>query len=55
MMEKEIAYAKDIANGLWENHYKEQSPFFEVSDDLMVILSQIDNMIVDLTLKDKGV
>lgn len=46
MSESEIAleYAKRIATAMWQKHWKEDSPDFKTFDDLMGVLSQIDNM-----------
>jgi hypothetical protein len=41
-------YAKDIAIHLWEEHYQDDAPEWEPLDDLMGVLSQIDNMTTTL-------
>ena len=40
----ELRYAKQLAINLWEKHYKGSSPDWEPLDDLMGVLTQIDNM-----------
>jgi hypothetical protein len=46
----EVEYAKSLAVSLWRNHYKETAPNWEPFDDLMGLLSQIDNMTCRLVL-----
>jgi hypothetical protein len=46
---KEYAYAKDLATYLWQTHYKADASEWEPCEDLMGVLTQIDNMIVGLT------
>ena len=41
-------YAKEIAIHLWEEFYKKESPEWQPLDDLMGVLTQIDNMTVGL-------
>jgi len=50
-MNDEYEYAKDIAIHIWENNYKDQAPEWEPLDDLMGVLTQIDNMTCDLGVK----
>ena len=45
----EYEYAKDLATYLWKTHYKHDAPDWEPCEDLMGVLTQIDNMIVGLT------
>ena len=52
-MRSEYEYAKDIATHLWESNYKSNSPEWEPCDDLMGVLSQIDNMTTGLTIQTK--
>ena len=47
-MTKEYDYAQHIAVCLWEKHYKKKAPDWEPLEDLMGVLSQIDNMTVGL-------
>lgn len=42
-------YAKRLATSLWGKHYKEAAPLWEVCEDLMGVLTQIDNMVSGLT------
>ena len=44
----EYECAKDLAIHLWEKHYKDKDPEWEPCDDLMGVLTQIDNMTVGL-------
>jgi hypothetical protein len=46
----ETEYAKRLAGYLWRTHYKETAPNWEPFDDLMGLLSQIDNMTCRLVL-----
>ena len=48
-MTAEYEYAKDLATYLWETHYKNDAPEWEPCDDLMGVLTQIDNMITGLS------
>ena len=48
-MKNEYKYAKNLATYLWKTHYKTDAPKWEPCDDLMGVLTQIDNMIVGLT------
>lgn len=45
----EYEYAKDLAIYLWQTHYKNHAPEWEPCEDLMGVLTQIDNMVVGLT------
>jgi hypothetical protein len=47
-----VDYAKRLATALWQQHYREDAPQWEPFDDLMGLLSQIDNMISGLTRAD---
>lgn len=38
------AYARDIAEAMHEDHYRQMAPDWQVAHDPMEILSQIDNM-----------
>ena len=44
----ELEYAKDLAVYLWKTYYKSGAPQWKPLDDLMGLLSQIDNMIACL-------
>jgi len=50
----EYEYAKNLAIYLWETHYKTDTPEWEPCEDLMGVLTQIDNMITGLTRKAGG-
>lgn len=43
------AYAKRLAKSIYTTHYREQAPQWECADDLLTVLSQIDNMVAGLT------
>ena len=40
--------AESLALGLWEKHYKEESPNFGLCDSVAGVISQIDNMAAGL-------
>jgi hypothetical protein len=42
-------YAKRLALAIWEQHYKDVAPQWKPLDDLMGVLTQIDNMTARLT------
>lgn len=42
-------YAKRLAVAIWEQHYKDVAPQWNPLDDLMGVLTQIDNMTAGLT------
>lgn len=44
-----VGYAKRLATSLWQQHYREDAPQWEPCEDLMGLLSQIDNMVSGLT------
>lgn len=44
-------YAKRLAVAIWEQHYKDVAPQWKPFDDLMGVLTQIDNMIAGLTVQ----
>jgi len=48
-MKCEYEYAKKLAVYLWETHYKTDAPEWKPCEDLMGVLTQIDNMITGLT------
>jgi len=41
-------YAARLATAIWEQHYKNTAPQWQVLDDLMGVLTQIDNMAAGL-------
>jgi len=49
----EYGCAKELAINIWEKFYKIDSPEWEPLDDLMGVLTQIDNMTCGLKRKDK--
>jgi hypothetical protein len=42
-------YAKRLAQAIWQKHYKATAPQWKPLDDLMGVLTQIDNMTAGLT------
>ena len=42
-------YASRLAVAIWEKHYKDESPQWKPLDDLLGVLTQIDNMTTGLT------
>ena len=44
----EYEYAKDLITAVWEKHYKDIVPEWEPCDNLMGVLTQIDNMLTGL-------
>jgi len=48
--EQERAYdeASKLAMYIWSNHYRDESPDFELCDSTAGVISQIDNMITGL-------
>ena len=44
-------YASRLAVAIWEQHYKDVAPQWKPLDDLMGVLTQIDNMTTGLTIK----
>ena len=47
-----IDYATRLAVSLWEKHYKDDAPDWKPLDDLIGVLTQIDNMICGLQKPD---
>jgi hypothetical protein len=46
-------YAKRLAVAIWEQHYKDVAPQWKPFDDLMGVLTQIDNMTAGLTAQNQ--
>ena len=44
-----VDYAKRLATSLWQRYYRGDAPQWEPCEDLMGLLSQIDNMVSGLT------
>jgi hypothetical protein len=44
-----LGYAQRLATGLWEKHYRDSAPQWKVLDDTLGVLTQIDNMVCDLS------
>ncbi len=47
-VDDELSYATRLAMSLWEHHWKDDAPDWRPLPDLMGVLTQIDNMTVDL-------
>jgi len=50
-MTREHRYARDLALYMWAEFYKDSAPEWEPLDDLIGILTQLDNMVCGLTRK----
>jgi len=48
-----FTYAKNLATALWERHWKETSPHWRPFDDVLGVLTQIDNMVSRLMHPDE--
>jgi len=46
-------YAKRLAEAIWQKHYKATAPQWKPFDDLIGVLTQIDNMTAGLTAQRK--
>lgn len=44
-------YASRLAEGIWRKHYQQEAPKWACFDNLMGVLTQIDNMVTGLTKK----
>jgi len=49
--QEEYRYARTLAESIWKNHYQKESPNWKPFDELMGVLSQIDNMTCGLIKK----
>ena len=47
-MQDEYTYAVRIASYMWETYYKNVAPEWEPLNDLLGVLTQIDNMIAGM-------
>lgn len=47
-----LEYAIRLATILWEKYYKNTAPHWKPFDDMSGVLSQIDNMIAGIMMKD---
>ena len=47
-----LEYAIRLATTLWEKYYKTDAPHWKPFDDMSGVLSQIDNMIAGIMIKD---
>jgi hypothetical protein len=41
-------YARSIAEAIWKKHYKDIAPHWKPHSDLLILLTQIDNMTATL-------
>jgi hypothetical protein len=48
-----LEYATRLATGMWERDWKEESPHWQPFDDLVGVLSQIDNMLAGMEKKKR--
>lgn len=48
-----LEYATRLATGMWERDWKEESPHWQPFDDLVGVLSQIDNMLAGMEKKNR--
>lgn len=46
-----LGYATRLAESMWRKHYQQDAPNWQPFDDLMGVLTQIDNMTTGLTRK----
>lgn len=47
-------YVKQLTWWVWNKHYRQDSPDFELLDDTMGVLTQLDNMLTGLERKKDG-
>jgi hypothetical protein len=48
-----LEYATRLATGMWERDWKEESPRWKPFDDLLGVLTQIDNMLAGMEKKNR--
>lgn len=48
-----LEYATRLAKGMWERDWKEESPHWQPFDDLLGVLTQIDNMLAGMEKKKR--
>jgi len=53
MTDLEYEYAKKLAISIWEEKYEKDPPEWKPLDDLLGVLTQIDNMITGLVREEK--
>ena len=50
-----LKYAQRLAATIWEKHWKQDAPNWKPLDDVLGVLTQIDNMVAGMTRpNDKG-
>ena len=54
MSDAELRHAQRLATALWEKHWKTESPHWKVSDEPLMVIDQIDNMVAGLVRPDAG-
>lgn len=48
-MSDELVYARNLATQMWFLFYRDDAPEWEPADDLLTVLTQIDNMVAGLS------
>lgn len=48
-----LEYATRLATGMWERDWKKESPHWQPFDDLLGVLTQIDNMLAGMEKKKR--
>lgn len=48
-----LGYATRLATGMWERDWKKESPHWQPCDDLLGVLTQIDNMLAGMEKKKR--
>ena len=48
-VEQALGYAQRLATSLWEKHWRDSAPQWKVLDDTLGVLTQIDNMVCELS------
>jgi hypothetical protein len=44
-----LEYAQRLATTIWEKHWKQDAPNWKPLDDVLGVLTQIDNMVAGMT------
>ncbi|MGG5541918.1 hypothetical protein P4G95_08955 [Burkholderia vietnamiensis] len=47
--DRALRYAQGLATGLWAKHWRDSAPQWKVLDDTLGVLTQIDNMVCELS------
>jgi hypothetical protein len=48
-----LRYAQSLATTIWEKHWKQDAPNWKPLDDVLGVLTQIDNMVAGMTRPNK--